>query len=69
MTTIPLNLRVGTVKYFNQNSGYGFIEERETKEMIFVNKEDLSENVYAGEQVLFDVKGHNFLSAVHVKKL
>jgi len=61
----------GTVKWFNDRKGYGFIEGEDEKE-IFVHRNSLTDGTYLndGDQVEYEVessdKGPN---AINVKKL
>ena len=61
----------GTVKWFNDRKGYGFIEGEDEKD-IFVHRNSIPEGTYIdeGDQVEYDVessdKGPN---AINVKKI
>lgn len=58
----------GTVKFFNESKGYGFIIENETKKEYFVHVSGLVDDVKEGDQVEFDLKeGKKGLNAVSVK--
>jgi len=60
--------RVGTVKFFNDDKGYGFIIDSETKESIFVHAAGLLEQISEGNKVAFVVeRGMKGLNAVKVK--
>lgn len=61
-------IRTGTVTFFNDTKGYGFIKDSRTQESIFVHVNDamvpLSENI----KVVFEVKkGPKGLQAVEVR--
>lgn len=61
-------IRTGTVSYFNDSKGYGFIRDNETKESIFVHINNLSENVTVGNKVSFEIEnGPRGLTAKNVK--
>ncbi|MCV9385352.1 cold-shock protein [Reichenbachiella ulvae] len=58
----------GTVKFFNESKGYGFIIDDETKKEYFVHVSGLVDEVREGDQVEFDLKeGKKGLNAVSVK--
>ena len=64
---------VGTVKWFNNDKGYGFIK-RDTGEDVFVHHTAIQSQGYRtlneGERVEFDVKqGPKGLQAENVRKL
>lgn len=64
---------VGTVKWFNNDKGYGFIK-RETGEDVFVHHTAIQSQGYRtlneGERVEFDVKqGPKGLQAENVRRL
>jgi CspA family cold shock protein len=63
---------VGTVKWFNNDKGYGFIK-RETGEDVFVHHSAIEAQGYRslneGEEVEFEVKqGPKGLQAEHVRR-
>lgn len=45
----------GVVKFFNDEKGYGFIVEQETKESYFVHVENLIDEIRDNDKVTFDV--------------
>ena len=60
----------GTVKFFNENKGFGFITGEDEKD-VFVHMSALEEGVtlYENDSVTFDVEeGDRGLKAVNVKK-
>ncbi len=58
----------GTVKFFNESKGYGFIKNEETQEDVFVHVSGLNHEVREGDSVTFDVKeGKKGLNAVNVQ--
>jgi len=63
-------MKQGTVKFFNESKGFGFIIDGETKEEYFVHVTGLIDEVQEGDEVEFDVKeGRKGLNAVDVKVL
>ena len=60
--------RKGTVTYFNDSKGYGFIRDAETKESVFVHINNVEEEIREGNLVTFQVeKGQKGPAAVQVK--
>ncbi len=58
----------GTVKFFNETKGFGFIKNSETDEEIFVHVTGLIDKINEGDNVSFDVvEGKKGLNAVNVK--
>ncbi|MCY1635334.1 cold-shock protein [Marinifilum breve] len=58
----------GTVKFFNETKGFGFIKNNETQEDIFVHVTGLIDKVDQGDNVTYDVvEGKKGLNAVNVK--
>jgi cold shock CspA family protein len=61
-------IRKGTVTFFNDSKGYGFIKDRETQESIFVHINSLTEAIKENNQVSFEVEmGPKGANAVNVK--
>ena len=61
-------VRKGTVSFFNDSKGYGFIKDSETKESVFVHANNLLEEIKEGNLVSFEVEmGHKGPTAVKVK--
>jgi cold shock CspA family protein len=61
-------IRKGTVAFFNDSKGYGFIRDAETKESVFVHVNNLLEEIKEGNLVSFEVEmGHKGPTAVRVK--
>ena len=57
----------GTVKFFNETKGFGFITE-ENGEEIFVHVSGLKEPIKEGDEVEFDVEnGKKGLNAANVR--
>ena len=60
--------KTGTVKFFNIEKGYGFIEESTTRESFFVHVDNLEEPIKEGDRVSFETgKGPKGPVAVSVK--
>ena len=58
----------GTVKFFNQSKGFGFIVDDETKTEYFVHVTGLIDEVNEGDAVEFELQeGRKGLNAVNVK--
>ncbi len=57
----------GTVKFFNNSKGFGFITPDEGGKDVFVHQSALSEDIAEGDKVSFDVEnGDKGLNAVNV---
>ena len=60
----------GTVKFFNDTKGFGFITEEGTNKEHFVNISGLIDEIREGDEVEFDLQeGKKGLNAVNVKVL
>jgi len=60
----------GTVKFFNDSKGYGFITEEGSNKDHFVHISGLIDEVREGDEVEFDLKeGKKGMNAVNVKVL
>jgi CspA family cold shock protein len=58
----------GTVKFFNESKGFGFIVEDETNKEYFVHVSGLIDEVREGDAVEFELKeGRKGLNAIDVK--
>lgn len=61
-------VRLGTVTFFNDSKGYGFIKDLNTQESIFVHINGLVDSVKEGNRVSFETeRGHKGLNAIKVK--
>ena len=61
-------IRKGTVTFFNDAKGYGFIKDAETNESVFVHINSLQEEVKEHNKVTFEVEmGPKGANAVNVK--
>ena len=60
--------RNGQVKFFNDEKGYGFIVDTETKESIFVHINNIAETIKENDKVTFEIEmGPKGSNAVNVK--
>jgi CspA family cold shock protein len=60
----------GTVKFFNESKGYGFVTEDGSNTEHFVHISGLIDKVKEGDAVEFDLKeGKKGLNAVNVKTI
>lgn len=58
----------GTVKFFNETKGFGFIVDDSTKEEIFVHVSGLVDSIREGDQVTFETqRGKKGMNAVNVQ--
>jgi len=58
----------GTVKFFNETKGFGFIKEEETDKEYFVHVSGLINKINENDVVTFDLQeGKKGLNAVNVK--
>ncbi|MCC7244048.1 MAG: cold shock domain-containing protein [Saprospiraceae bacterium] len=61
-------MQKGTVKFFNESKGYGFIVESDTGQEVFVHITGLVDKIRNGDTVSFTTKrGKKGLTAVEVK--
>ncbi len=60
----------GTVKFFNNSKGFGFIKPSDSGEDIFVHSSGLIDQIRENDQVKFDVeRGKKGMNAVNVQVL
>ncbi len=60
----------GTVKFFNNSKGFGFIAPDDGSKDVFVHKNGLTDQITEGDKVSFDVEeGQKGLNAINVKKI
>lgn len=58
----------GTVKFFNESKGFGFIKEENTQKDYFVHSSGLKDSIRENDEVTFDLEmGKKGLNAVNVK--
>ena len=63
-------VRTGVIAFFNEDKGFGFINDAKTGERIFVHVSQLTERISESDKVQFEVEsGERGLNAVNVKKL
>jgi cold shock protein len=63
-------MATGTVKFFNESKGFGFIKEDNTQNEIFVHATGLTSQVRENDKVSFDlIEGKKGMNAVNVKKI
>lgn len=61
-------MKKGTVKFFNDSKGFGFIVDAETNEEYFVHVSGLIDEIREDDSVEFELKdGKKGLNAVNVK--
>ncbi|WP_294670243.1 cold-shock protein [uncultured Fluviicola sp.] len=62
-------IRKGTVTFYNDSKGYGFIKDSTSGDSVFVHANQLTEAITEGNRVIFEVeKGQRGPTAVRVKK-
>lgn len=60
----------GTVKFFNEEKGFGFIKHDNSNKETFVHANGLIDQIEANDKVEFDVQeGRKGLNAVNVKRI
>ncbi len=63
-------MSTGTVKFFNESKGYGFITEEGSNSEHFVHISGLIDKIKEGDTVEFDLQeGKKGLNAVNVKTI
>ncbi|MFT5834143.1 MAG: CspA family cold shock protein [Cognaticolwellia sp.] len=61
-------MQTGTVKFFNDSKGFGFIADSETSEEYFVHVSGLIDDIREGDSVEYELKeGKKGLNAVEVR--
>ena len=62
-------MKTGTVKFFNETKGFGFIIEDDSNTEYFVHVTGLIDEIREGDKVEFELKeGKKGLNAVEVKQ-
>ncbi|WP_200978135.1 cold-shock protein [Echinicola sp. 20G] len=60
----------GTVKFYNDSKGYGFITSTDNGEDIFVHQSGLIDEIQENDEVKFEVEqGRKGLNAVRVERI
>ena len=63
-----LTMKKGTVKFFNESKGFGFIRDEDSNEEYFVHVTGLVDQIQEDDNVEFELKeGRKGLNAVNVK--
>lgn len=58
----------GTVKFFNETKGFGFIKVNGSNQEVFVHVSELKDQIRQDDEVTFDIQeGKRGLNAVNVK--
>ncbi|RAU83357.1 cold-shock protein [Pontibacter arcticus] len=59
----------GTVKFFNDSKGFGFIKDAETNQEYFVHVSGLVHEIRENDEVTFELQeGRKGLNAINVKR-
>jgi len=63
-------MKEGTVKFFNESKGYGFIRDNDSENEYFVHASGLIDQIQENDEVSFELKeGKKGLNAVDVKRI
>lgn len=61
-------MNTGTIKFFNNSKGYGFVKDNETDKEYFIHVSGLIDDVKENDEVTFELQeGKKGLNAVNVK--
>jgi CspA family cold shock protein len=61
-------MSTGTVKFFNNSKGFGFIKDSESEKEYFVHVSGLNDEIRENDEVTFDLQeGKKGLNAINVK--
>lgn len=61
-------MQEGTVKFFNESKGYGFITPDDGSKDIFVHVTGLQEDIHEGDKVVYEVgEGKKGPNAINVR--
>ncbi|QCR22231.1 cold-shock protein [Pontibacter sp. SGAir0037] len=62
-------MNYGTVKFFNDSKGFGFIKDKDSNQEYFVHVSGLVDEIRENDEVTFDLQdGRKGLNAVNVKR-
>lgn len=62
-------MKTGVVKFFNEEKGFGFINDEETNKDVFVHKTGLVDRIRENDQVTYEIEDTpKGLSAINVKR-
>lgn len=65
-----MGTNTGTVKFFNEEKGYGFIKDDDSSKDYFVHAKGLIDQIAKNDRVSYDLEeGRKGLNAVQVKLL
>ena len=68
MHKLKITMNTGTVKFYNESKGFGFIKANDSGEEFFVHVSGLKEEIRQNDEVLFEVQeGKKGLNAVNVR--
>lgn len=60
-------MQEGTVKFFNNSKGFGFIKPTDSQEDVFVHESGLNDDIRENDKVSYDLeKGKKGMNAVNV---
>ena len=63
-------MKRGVVKFYNNEKGFGFIVDSDSKEDVFVHKTGLVDNIQEDDEVEFEMEqGKRGLNAVNVSEV
>jgi len=61
-------MQEGTVKFFNNSKGFGFISPSDSNEDVFVHESGLVDDIHENDKVSYDLeRGKKGMNAVNVK--
>lgn len=64
-----INMNNGTVKFFNDTKGFGFIKDANSNDEYFVHVSGLQDEIRENDEVTFDLQeGKKGINAVNVKR-
>ncbi len=62
-------MKKGTVKFYNEVKGFGFIKDEDSSKEYFVHSTGLKDDIGENDEVTFDLEeGKKGLNAVNVKR-